>query len=739
MADVRADFDIRGGSGNYDDPYRLYNSDVFEYELDSPMTLYGAIPFMHAHRKDSTVGVLWLNGAETWIDVTKPKQSTNPLTLGIGAKVDTRTHWFSEAGILDLFVFLGPTPKAMLDDYTSLTGHTQLPQQFAIAYHQCRWNYVSDEDVKDVDRKFDRSSIPYDVIWLDLEYTDEKKYFTWDPHTFPDSLGMQKQLDSHGRKLVIIIDPHIKNTGSYPVVDALKSNDLAVHNKDNNIYEGWCWPGSSHWIDCFNPAAIKWWDSLFTYSSFTGTAPNLFIWNDMNEPSVFNGPETTMPKDNLHYGNWEHRDLHNINGLTFVNATFSALLTRDSKSPRRPFVLTRSYFVGSQRMGAMWTGDNQASWPHLAASIPMLLSQNIVGFPFSGADVGGFFGNPDKELLARWYQAGAFYPFFRGHAHIDTRRREPYLAPEPYKSVITSALRLRYSLLPAWYTAFHRASISGDPILKPHFYEYPNDEGGFTIDDQFFLGDTGLLVHPVTAESVSKVDVYLPPDGQTYFDYFTFMPYSAPKPTIPSATTSATGRTITIDAPLSKIPLLVRGGSIIPRKDRPRRSSALMKYDPYTLLVTLSSTGTATGSLYIDDGESYDYQEGAYIHRNFTLTPSSPSPSNDNVGDIINAGALLTSTNLAPSTKSSLGKKAKAYLSTMDAVRIEKIIIVGAPASWARKTKAKVNEEGSGSKERDVEVMWHEGKKEDVEGGQANWVVVRDPEVPIGKGWEIRI
>ena len=693
------------------------------------MTLYGAIPLMHAHRKNSTVGVLWLNGAETWIDITKPKQSTNPLTLGIGAKVDTQTHWFSEAGMLDIFVFLGPTPKAILDDYTSLTGYTQLPQQFAIAYHQCRWNYVSDEDVRDVDRKFDRSNIPYDVIWLDLEYTDEKKYFTWDPHTFPDSLGMQKQLDSHGRKLVVIIDPHIKNTGNYPVVDALKSKDLAVHNKDNNLYEGWCWPGSSHWIDCFNPAARKWWDSLFTYSSFTGTAPNLFLWNDMNEPSVFNGPETTMPKDNIHHGNWEHRDLHNINGLTFVNATFSALLARDPKSPRRPFVLTRSFFVGSQRMGAMWTGDNQASWPHLAASIPMVLSQNIAGFPFSGADVGGFFGNPDKELLARWYQTGAFYPFFRGHAHIDTRRREPYLAPEPYKSVIAQALRLRYSLLPAWYTAFHRSSISGDPILKPHFYEYPSDEGGFSIDDQFFVGDTGLLVHPVTTEGADKVDIYLPPDGQTYYDYFTFTTYLAPKPAPSTATTSPTGRTITLDAPLSKIPLLIRGGSIIPRKDRPRRSSALMKFDPYTLLITLSTTtGSATGSLYIDDGESYDYQEGAYIHRNFTLLPSKK--------DDISSGAILTSTSLVPKQHSST-KKSKAFAQVMGGVRVEKIIIVGVPRSWKEGKKvAKISEEGGGggSKDREVEVRWFDGEER---GG--DWVVVRDPGVGVGKGWEVRI
>ncbi|KAA6413100.1 MAG: Glucosidase 2 subunit alpha [Lasallia pustulata] len=199
----------------------------------------------------------------------------------------------------------------------------------------------------------DKHKIPYDVIWLDIEYTDNKKYFTWDPHTFADPIGMQKQLEAHDRKLVAIIDPPIKKEDGYRINDELKSKDLAIKNKDQQIYDGWCWPGSSHWIDSFNPAAITWWQGLFSYSSWTGTTPNTFLWNDMNEPSVFNGPETTMPKDNLHHDNWEHRDVHNLYGLTYHYATYNALLHRDPKSPRRPFVLTRSFFAGSQHFSTM--------------------------------------------------------------------------------------------------------------------------------------------------------------------------------------------------------------------------------------------------------------------------------------------------------------------------------------------------------------------------------------------------
>jgi alpha 1,3-glucosidase len=681
--------ETRQSSGNHHDPYRLYNADVFEYIMDSPMTLYGSIPFMQAHRKDSTVGVFWLNAAETWIDVIKEKESHNPLSLGIGSKTDTKTHWFSESGLVDVFVFLGPTPKDVTKAYGELTGYTQLPQEFSIAYHQCRWNYNTDEDVKDVDRKMSKHQIPYDVIWLDIEYTDDKQYFTWDPLTFPNPIGMLEQLDKSERKLVAIIDPHIKKKDGYHVVDELVKKDLAVHNKDGNIYEGWCWPGSSHWVDCFNPAAIKWWIGLFKYDTFKGSLSNLFIWNDMNEPSVFNGPETTMPKDNLHHGNWEHRDVHNLNGMTFHNATYRAMLERKKGEIRRPFVLTRSFYAGSQRLGAMWTGDNQANWEHLAAGFPMILNNGIAGFPFAGADVGGFFGNPDKDLLTRWYQAGAFYPFFRGHAHIDTRRREPYLAGEPYTGIITQALRLRYALLPAWYTAFHEASVDGTPIIRPHYFEYPGDEAGFAIDDQFFVGSTGLLAKPAVTKDAESVEIYIP-DDEAYYDYFDF------------ERIEGRGKK-TVAAPLDKIPLLMQGGHVIPRKDRPRRSSGLMKWDPYTLVIAISKTGSATGELYVDDGETFDYERGAYIHRAFDFS-----------------NGVLESKDLG-----SKGKLTDKYLKTMKNVSVEKVVIVGAPASWADKTSVKVGKD-------EATIEYHAAA-----GNKAAWAVVKAPKVAIGEDWKI--
>ncbi|CCC10772.1 hypothetical protein SMACR_04391 [Sordaria macrospora] len=688
----------RGGEGNYNEPYRMYNADVFEYILDSPMTLYGSIPFLQAHRKDSSVGIFWLNAAETWVDITKEKESKNPLALGIGSKTNTNTHWISETGLLDVFVFLGPTPQDLIRKYSELTGTTAMPQEFSLGYHQCRWNYVSDEDVKDVDRKMDKYNIPYDVIWLDIEYTDDKKYFTWDAHSFADPIGMGKQLEAHGRQLVTIIDPHIKNVDGYTVSSELKSQHFAVNNKDGEIFEGWCWPGSSNWVDGFNAAARKWWATLFKYAKFEGSMRNTWIWNDMNEPSVFNGPETTMPKDNLHYGNWEHRDLHNLNGLTFHNATFEALKSREKGEYRRPFVLTRSFFAGSQRLGAMWTGDNQAAWDHLEGSIPMVLSQNIAGFPFSGADVGGFFGNPEKELLTRWYQAGAFYPFFRAHAHIDSRRREPYLAGEPYTTIIAAALRLRYSLLPSWYTAFRQSYLTNEPIVKPMFYTHPNEEAGFAIDDQFFVGNTGLLAKPVTQKDKETVDIWIP-DNEVYYDYFTY-------DIIPSGK----GKTVTLYAPLNKIPLLMQGGHIFARRDRPRRSSTLMKWDDYTLVVTVGKDGkTAEGDLYVDDGDSYDFEKGQYIYRKFTLDGDAKTISSVDGED---------------------RKKVKEgdWIKKMHQVTVDKILIVGAPKSWDQK-EVTVESEG---KTWTATVEYTPAGK-----GRAAFAVVKKVGARIGADWKI--
>ncbi|XP_065068452.1 neutral alpha-glucosidase AB-like isoform X2 [Rhopilema esculentum] len=594
------------------DPYRLYSLDVYKYELYNPMALYGSIPFMIGHSKRRTAGVFWNNAAETWVDIKSSKSMLSSLMSFFKSEEavpEMDTHWISESGIIDVFVLLGPKPHDVFKQYATLTGTTPIPPLFGIAYHQCRWNYNDEEDVKGVDANFDTHDIPYDVIWLDIEHTNGKQYLTWDTAKFPNPKEMQDNLATRGRKMVTIVDPHIKRDSSYHIHSEASEKNLYVLNKDKQQYEGWCWPGSSSWLDFCNPEIREWWATRFAYDKYEGSTPNLFTWNDMNEPSVFNGPEITMHKDALHYGDWEHRDVHNIFGAYVHQATMMGQIQR-SGGNERPFVLSRAFFAGSQRFGAVWTGDNAAEWDHLKISIPMCLSIGIAGLPFVGADVGGFFDNPSTELLVRWYQAGSFLPFFRAHAHLDTKRREPWLFDDNTKAFIREAIRRRYILLPYWYTLFRETSINGSPVIRPLWVEYPDDSKTFDIDDEYLVGKD-LLVKPVTAAGQTSVDVYFPGgEKELWFDVEDF------------STVYNGGQQVNVAAPLHKIPVFQRGGSIIPRKERVRRSSSLTHRDPYTLLVTLNSSMEAYGELYVDDGHSFEYKNGKYIMMKFQMTGS---------------------------------------------------------------------------------------------------------------------
>ncbi|XP_028027500.1 neutral alpha-glucosidase AB [Bombyx mandarina] len=601
------------------DPYRLYNLDVFEYILDSRMAIYGSVPVMYAHGPKRTVGVFWHNSAETWIDVVNYGEGNvvsslvNLVTGGQKKRVDAR--FLSESGIVDMFVLMGSTPGDAFRQYTALTGTTPLPPKFSLGYHQCRWNYMDEADVRSVDENFDVHDIPMDSIWLDIEYTNKKMYFTWDVVKFPRPAEMVANLTAKGRKMVVIVDPHIKREPGYFLHEDATELGYYVKDRDGKDYEGWCWPGSSSYPDFFNPVVSRYYSDRYRFENFPGTSKDVHLWNDMNEPSVFNGPEVTMPKDCRHYkppqdgleglaAYWEHRHVHNEYGLWNLRATNTGLLDR-ADGVYRPFLLTRAVFAGTQRYSAVWTGDNTAEWSFLAASVPMCLSLAIAGNSFCGSDVGGFFKYPEAELMTRWYQAAAFQPFFRAHSHIETKRREPWLYPAATTALIRDANRKRYALLDFWYTLFYEHTVDGLPVMRPLFQHYPDEPATYPIDDQYLLGDA-LLVKPVTTAGASSVEVYLPGDGPWY-DVDTYVPHKGPR--------------ITQPVTISKIPVYQRGGTIVPRRERVRRSSALMADDPFTLVVALDANNSARGSLYIDDGETYEYKNNKYIYAKIEFGP----------------------------------------------------------------------------------------------------------------------
>jgi alpha 1,3-glucosidase len=425
----------RGSGISGKEPYRMFNLDVFEYALNHAMGLYGAIPFVFAldssHARAS--GGLWLNAAETFVDIEERD----------GGRA---AHFMSETGVVDMFISVGPSPANVMRQYSRLTGTQSLPPVFSLGYHQCRWNYRDEADVDHVHAKFDEHDIPVDVIWLDIEHTNGKRYFTWDSGFFPNPVAMQQRLANKGRKMVTIVDPHIKVDDGYSVYKEAKDAGFYVMrgSDKSQVANGHCWSGDSAYLDFSNPAVRQYWAKQFTV--YPGSTEHLFTWNDMNEPSVFNGPEISMPRDNVHYGDVEHRENHNMYGFFMTMATYAGHL--QAYPNRRPFILSRSFFAGSQRHVAIWTGDNDASWEHLQASIPMVLAHNMAGLPFAGADTGGFFRNPEAELLVRWYQTAAWHPFFRGHAHLETKRREPWLFGDENTYVADLARYILHHRLP---------------------------------------------------------------------------------------------------------------------------------------------------------------------------------------------------------------------------------------------------------------------------------------------------
>ncbi|TKS72276.1 Neutral alpha-glucosidase AB [Collichthys lucidus] len=536
------------------DPYRLYNLDVFQYELYNPMALYGSVPTVFGKMLDYVQG-----------------SSETP---------QTDVRWISESGIIDVFIMLGPTPKDIFSQYASLTGTQAFPPLSSLAYHQCRWNYNDQEDVQTVDAGFDEHDIPYDFIWLDIEHTDGKRYFTWDPHKFATPKEMLQGLVDKKRKMVAIVDPHIKVDSNYKIHNEIRSRNFYIKNKDGGDYEGWCWPGSAGYPDFTRADMRAWWASMFAYDQYEGSMENLYTWNDMNEPSVFNGPEVTMHKDAMH-GAWEHRDVHNLYGFYVQMATAEGLIQR-SGGVERPFVLTRAFFAGSQRYDRGRTSRSLGPTPTL-----------------------------------------------------DTPRREPWLFGPENTALIREAVRQRYTLLPYWYQQFYHTHQTGEPVMRPLWVEYPQDPATFALDDEFLIG-RDLLVHPVTEEGARGVTAYLPGKDEVWFDVNSFQKHNG-------------AQNLYIPVTMSSIPVFQRGGSIIPRKLRVRRSSTCMEHDPYTLYVALNPKRTAEGELYVDDGHTFNYEKKEFIHRRLSF-----------------ANNVLSSVNLAPD----------AHFSTRS--WIERIIILGA-------------------------------------------------------------
>jgi alpha-glucosidase len=512
-----------------------------------------------------------------------------------GSRADLVTYRARAGTAVDLYLFAGPGPKDVLARYTALTGRMPLPPRWALGYHQCRYSYMSEAELREVEGGFRTRRIPLDAVWLDIDYQLAYRPFTVDPRRFPDMARMTAELRRGGTRTVVIVDPHVAelpNAGYAPFDTGLKG-DHFVRDGKGAIFTGDVWPSHgqpparSVFPDFASARARAWWGGLFSGFLDMGVAG---IWNDMNEPAIFSG---VMPGGTLHHlddgTRLEHREIHNAYGLLNARATFEGLARL--RPQERPFVLTRSAFAGAQRFAATWTGDNAADRADLEATIPMILNLGLSGFPFAGADVGGFQGCPEPDLLTEWMELGAYQPFYRNHSGKDTCRREPWVNGPEQEARRKAAIERRYRLLPYLYTAFEEASRTGVPVMRPLWLEYPTDTATYGEERAYLLG-RDLVVAPKLEPGAKPYTVTLP--AADFWD-------------VRSGERVTGGATTLTPAPDDSVRVLVRAGAIVPQQPVVQHTGEAPD-GPLTVHVWPGKD--CAGALYLDDGASVAYRAG---------------------------------------------------------------------------------------------------------------------------------
>lgn len=573
---------------------QLWNHDAYGYDDKTPH-LYQSHPWVLAVRPDgSSFGVIF--------DTTYKQTITLPGLSGGEIKAEA----FGPA--FPVVVIERATPQDVVTGLADLVGKMPLPPKWSIGYHQCRYSYYPASRALEVAKGFRDRKIPCDVIWHDIDYMHKFLCFTFDEKGYPDPKAHNAALHAMGFKTVWMIDPGIGTNkdafpgGKYAVFETGTAGDHWVKTKHGKDFTGDVWPGPCHFPDFTRAATRAWWAGL--YKDFMATGVD-GVWNDMNEPAVFNVPSKTMPEDNVHRadpelgGEGPHLRYHNVYGMWMIKASKEGILAANPE--KRPFVLSRANFLGGHRYGATWTGDNTANWPHLEWSVSMVLNIGLSGQPNIGPDIGGFAGNGTDgpapmdrgTLFARWMGVGAMLPFARGHTAKDNIDKEPWSFGPAVEATCRRAIERRYRLMPYFYTLFREASVTGMPVARPVFFADPKDPALRSEDDAFLVGN-GLLVSCNMVPDRSRVHVM--PKG--IWRKFVFEG----------------------EEPDANLPdLYVKAGTIIP-------AGPVMQHvdekplTELTLIVSLDEAGKAFGSLYEDAGEGWGYTKGEYRLTTLTAT-----------------------------------------------------------------------------------------------------------------------
>ncbi len=535
-----------------------------------------------------------------------------------------------------VYVLWGETIRDVVASIYSLFGGFTLPPKWALGYHQCRYSYMSQEEVLNVASTLRARGIPCDAIWLDIDYMDGYADFTWCAERFPSPQRMIEELHAMGFRVVTIVDVGLPRREGYPPYTLLADVGGFMEGEDGQPYLGVVWPGVCVFPDFVRSEVRARWARLIREWLAQGVDG---VWLDMNEPSIFlqvgraerelkrlcehpaDGGQPalglrSLPRlstvgldkaermasiDAIHRDDSgeriPHSAVHNAYPLLEAWATHDGFKQHDPGG--RWFILTRAGFPGVQRYAALWTGDNQADWGQLEMSVPQLLTLSISGLPFVGSDVGGFGDDADPELMVRWTQLGAFYPFFRNHSSKYSNRREPWVFGEAYERLIREAVKLRYRFLPQLYKLFRQAAEGGEPIIRPLVYEFPEDESTWDLDSEFLVGPN-LLVAPVTQPGVRARAVYLP-SGSRWLDYWSHEVHSG-------------GGWVLVDAPLERIPIFIRENTGLVVSEAQHTNT--QNWQP---VIEAYVEAEARVELYDDDGSTLSYKRGEYfqLHTHF--------------------------------------------------------------------------------------------------------------------------
>jgi alpha-glucosidase len=597
-----------------------WNTDAYGWQ-ESTDPIYKSIPFFLSWNHGRVLGVFFDNTWRASFDFGK--ESANAYSFG------------APDGPADYYLIYGPGPKQVLEDYAWLTGPTPLPPLWSLGYQQSRYSYYPEARVREVADRLRADKIPADAIYLDIDYQQNNRPFTVDRARFPAFEQMIKDLAMQHFHVVAITDLHVAalKDAEYIPHSSGAASDHFVKNPDGSTYVAKVWPGDSVFPDFTQQQTRTWWGSLYRDFDADGIAG---FWNDMNEPAIFGVASKTMPDDIQHRidepgfkkRTATHLEIHNVYGMENSRATYDGL--RKLHPNLRPFVLTRASYAGGQRYAATWTGDNSATWNHLRLTTPMLENLGLSGFALSGADVGGFAGSPQPDLLTKWLEVAAFQPIDRDHTAAGTNDQEPWVNGPEAEAIRRRAIEERYRLMPYLYTTAEEMSRTGLPIERPLFLEFPDaaeDRHPIDLDapSEFLFGPDILVAPAPYPDEVDKYEVQLPPG--IWYDYWTgervdhlttLESHDAEqKKGAQSQTGGAPFKPLVVQPSIAILPVYVRGGSILPIA--PLTQSTMEKPDgPLTLRVYVGED--CKGTLYLDDGQSYEFEHGKFLRMSSTCS-----------------------------------------------------------------------------------------------------------------------